>query len=346
MMAALCIIGSGMVSAVGLSAPASCAAIRCAIDNFQETRFIDRGGEWLIAASVPLEQPWRGRSKLIKMAARALAEALQSTPGIDPEKTPLLLGVAEADRPGRLDGLDLSLLHDIEHELGVRFHGSSNVIARGRVSGAVALLNARKLIYEQGHRHVLIAGVDSFLSGPTLAAFEERERLLTSQNSNGFIPGEGAAAVLVNAPTASETPQLACIGLGFGVEKATVEAEDIPLRADGLTQAVRAALSEAGCGLEQMDYRLTDISGEQYYFKEASLALSRTLRVRKEFFQLWHPADCIGEVGAAIGPAMLAVALAASRKGYGEGPNIFCHLGNDAGQRAAALLSYQTVRAA
>ena len=58
-MTALCIIGSGMVSAVGLSAPASCAAIRCAIDNFQETRFIDCGGEWLIAASVPLEQPWR-----------------------------------------------------------------------------------------------------------------------------------------------------------------------------------------------------------------------------------------------------------------------------------------------
>lgn len=79
-MTALCIIGSGMVSAVGLSAPASCAAIRCAIDNFQETRFIDCGGEWLIAASVPLEQPWRGRSKLIKMAACAIAEALQSTP--------------------------------------------------------------------------------------------------------------------------------------------------------------------------------------------------------------------------------------------------------------------------
>lgn len=345
-MSALCIIGSGMVSAVGLSAPASCAAIRCAIDNFQETRFIDRGGEWLIAASVPMEQPWRGRTKLIKMAARAIAETLQSTPGVDPEKTPLLLGLAEAERPGRLDGLDQGLLPAIETELGLRFHPDSYIIARGRVSAAVALLNARALIYQGGHRHVVIAGVDSFLGGPTLAAFEERERLLTSRNSNGFIPGEGAAAVVVAAPYASEQPQLACIGLGFGVEKATVEAEGIPLRAEGLTQAVRAALSEAGCGLEQMDYRLTDISGEQYYFKEASLALSRSLRVRKEFFQLWHPADCIGEVGAAIGPVILAVALAASRKGYGEGPNIFCHLGNDAGQRAAVLLSYQTARAA
>ncbi|MNQ32985.1 3-oxoacyl-(acyl carrier protein) synthase [compost metagenome] len=346
MMSAVCILGSGMVSAVGLDAPSSCAAIRCALDNFQETRFIDRGGEWQIAAEVPLEHPWRGRTKLIRMAARAIAEALRSVPGCAAEKTPLLLGLAEAERPGRLEGLDISLLHGIERELGLHFHGSSNVIPRGRVSGAVALLNARKLIHEQGHRHVLVAGVDSFLAGPTLAAFEGRERLLTSQNSNGFIPGEGAAAVVIGAPVASEAPQLACIGLGFGMEKATVEAEDIPLRAEGLTQAVRAALAEAGCGLEKMDYRLTDISGEQYYFKEASLALGRTLRVRKEHFHLWHPADCIGETGAAIGPAMLTVALAACRKNYGEGPNIFCHLGNDAGQRAAALLSYQIVRAA
>ncbi|MBA1380136.1 beta-ketoacyl synthase N-terminal-like domain-containing protein [Pseudomonas brassicacearum] len=346
MMAALSIIGSGMVSAVGLSAAASCAAIRCAIDHFQETRFIDRAGEWIIGASVPLEQPWRGRTKLIKMAARAIAEALQNLPGIAPEKIPLLLGVAEAERPGRLNGLDMALLRDIEVELGLRFHPDSIVIPRGRVSAAVALRDARTLIYQGGHRHVLVAGVDSLLCGATLAAFEQRERLLTSENSNGFIPGEGAAAVVLAAPVSEEKPQLTCIGLGFGMEQATVEAEDLPLRAEGLTQAVRAALGEAGCGLEQMDYRLTDISGEQYYFKEASLALSRSLRVRKEFFHLWHPADCIGEVGAAIGPVMLAVALAASRKGYGEGPNIFCHLGNDAGERAAALLSYRIVRAA
>ena len=183
-MNALCILGSGMVSAVGLSAPASCAAIRCAIDNFQETRFIDRGGEWLIAASVPLEQPWRGRAKLIKMAARAIAEALQSAPGVDPAQTPLLLGVAELERPGRLEGLDIELLHDIERELGLAFHPSSNLIARGRVSGAVALLNARKLIYQGGHRHVLIAGVDSFLSAPTLAA----RRTRASENESSGQP--------------------------------------------------------------------------------------------------------------------------------------------------------------
>lgn len=344
-MTAISILGSGMVTAVGLDAPSSCAAIRGAIDNFRETRFLDTGGEWLLGASVPLEQPWRGRTKLIKMAVRAMGEVLQQHPTLDTQTIPLLLGVAEEGRPGRLAGLDISLIRDIEQELGLRFHAASNVIARGRVSGVVALLNARKLI-QGAHAHVLIAGVDSFLSAAPLAAYEQRQRLLCSGNSNGFIPGEAAAAILLGRPVASDEPQLTCVGLGFGVEKASIESEDIPLRAEGMTQAVRAALQEAGCGLEAMDYRLTDLSGEQYYFKEASLTLSRSLRVRKEFFPLWHPADCIGECGAAIGPAMLAVALAASRKGYGEGPNVFCHLGNDAGERAVALLSYQCVRAA
>ncbi|MGV8597492.1 hypothetical protein ACV35V_34585, partial [Pseudomonas aeruginosa] len=91
----------------------------------------------------------------------------------------------------------------------------------------------------------------------------------------GFIPGEGAAAVLVPAACASEEPQLLCLGLGFGVEKATVESEGLPLRADGLTQAVKAAFADCGFGYELVDYRLADLPGEQYYFKEAALALSR-----------------------------------------------------------------------
>ncbi|HLD68817.1 MAG TPA: beta-ketoacyl synthase N-terminal-like domain-containing protein [Pseudomonas sp.] len=344
-MTGVCIIGSGLVSAVGLDAPSTCAAIRCALDNFQESRFLDRGGEWQIAASVRLEQSWSGRLKLIKMASRAIAEALQSLPAAEPGQIPLLLGVAEHERPGRLPGLDLSLIPAIETELGVRFHSSSSVIARGRVSGAVGMLNASKMFKQGEHRHVLVAGVDSFLNATTLCTFEDRHRLLTSRNSNGFIPGEGAAVVLLEASNPKNEAQLSCIGLGFGMEKATIENADLPLRADGLTQALRAALSEASCGLEHMDYRLTDLSGEQYYFKEASLALSRTMRVRKEKLDLLHPADCIGECGASIGPTLLAVALAASRKGYGEGPNILCHLGNDAGERAVVLLSYQNIGA-
>lgn len=341
----LSILGSGMVSPVGLSAATTCAAIRCALDNFKETRFIDVDGEWLLGAGVELEHPWRGREKLVRMATRAILEALQAAPGVDPGEVPLLLCVAEPQRPGRLDGLDTRLLRDVERVLGVQFHTSSAVVSRGRVAGAVALLNARQLIAAGGHRHVLIAGVDSLLEGATLTAYEARGRLLSSRNSNGFIPGEAAAAVLLGATFAAEQAQLLCTGLGFGVEPAAVEVDDTPLRAEGLSKAIRTALADADCSAEHLDLRLTDLTGEQYYFREAALALARVLRGGGRQPDLHHPGDCIGETGAAIGCVLMAQAFAWHTRRQGATPSFLLHVGNDTGERAAIILRVQHVRA-
>ncbi len=91
--------------------------------------------------------------------------------------------------------------------------------------------------------------------------------------------------------------------------------------------------------LFELDGRLCDANGEQYGFKGAALTLTRILRKRKEEFDIWHPAECIGETGAAIVPIMLAVASAAMSKGYAPGPAMLCHCANDDGQRAAMVIS-------
>jgi hypothetical protein len=52
---------------------------------------------------------------------------------------------------------------------------------------------------------VLIAGVDSLLNFATLQALYERGRILSADNSNGFIPGEGACALLVGRPDMART---------------------------------------------------------------------------------------------------------------------------------------------
>lgn len=342
--APLTIYATGLVCGVGLNAKAACAAIRAGINNFQETRFMDSGGEWIMGCAVPLEQPWRGRAKLVRMAAMAIRECMaDSEIQLVPQETPLLLCVAESERPGRLAGLDDQLLPEIQAELGWQFHAQSAVIPQGRVAGAVALFQARNLIYQQEIRQVLIVGVDGMLVGPTLMGYQERERLLTSQNSNGFLPGEAASAVVVAAPIADAKPRLHCIGMGFAIEKATIDAE-LPLRGDGLSAAIKAAEADAGCTIGATDFRITDLSGEQYYFKEAALALSRTLRERKAFYDIWHPADCFGEVGAGIGPATLVVLQDAMQKAVTPGNRVLKHLGNDNGKRAALILSYQTAR--
>ena len=327
---------TGLVTSVGLTAEASCAAFRAKVTNPTETRFIDSGGEWIMAHQVPLAQPWRGLTKLARMAAMAIDEALQEVPKKEWTSLPLLLCVAEAERPGRMVGLDDQLFLLVQHELGVRFAPQSAVVAQGRVGVAAALAQARALIVKGGIARVLVAATDTLLSWPTLSHYERNDRLLTARNSNGFMPGEGAGALLLRAAT-GRLGELLCTGIGFGHEPAHIESEK-PLRAEGLTQAMKAALAEADCKVQEMDFRITDNSGEQYYFKEASLAVARILRVHKDEFDIWHPAECTGEVGAAAGTTILASAKVACEKNYSKGPKLLAHMANDAGQRAAICL--------
>lgn len=338
-MQALRIINTGMVTGVGLDAPSSCAAIRCGINNFEETRFMDQGGEWIIGSEVPLKEPWRGRTKLMELIKPAIMECLSVVEPSMYNQIPLFLCLAEKERPGRLQGLDESFLADLQTALGIHFHEQSQVINGGRVSGVLALKYARKFIFENRLPFCMIAGVDSFLSWPTLVHYQDNERLLTSTNSNGFIPGEAGAAVLLGPLHKTDQPEMVLMGVGMGKEEAVVESEQ-PLRADGLVQAIKNVLSDCEIQMHDLDFRITDANGEQYYFKEAALALTRILRQRKEEFDIWHPVDCVGEVGAAIAPCIVSAAVAACRKDFAPGKRILCHLGNDSGDRAAMVLGY------
>lgn len=337
----LAVQATGLVTAVGLSAPSSCAAMRAKINNPSETRFIDSAGEWIMAHQVALAQPWRGLAKLAQMARLAIDEALAGVPRAGWQRIPLLLCVAETERPGRLPGLDEQLFGQIEAALGVRFHPQSGIVPHGRVSVALALAQARALLQQPGIEQVLVAATDSLLNWPTLSHYEQRARLLTPKNTDGFMPGEGAGALLLGRAQGHEEG-LVVGGIGFGMEQAAIEAEQ-PLRAEGLSTAIKAALAEAGLQMHDLVFRITDVSGEQYYFKEAALALSRTLRQRKTAFDLWHPAECTGEAGALAGASVIALADAACRKDYANGPAILAHMANDSGPRAAITLQYHGI---
>jgi 3-oxoacyl-[acyl-carrier-protein] synthase I len=327
------VLGAGMISGVGQTWEEGCAAIRCGMNNFQETLFRGGDGERLIGSAVRLTRPWRGILRLAKMAASALAECFEVADEA-PERIPVLMCVAESERAGRFEGPQQVLLADVETELGFRLHPHSRVIEQGRVGGAVALLQARRMMTEGRSARVIVAGVDSYLNGATLAHYDAEHRLLTRSNSNGFVPGEAAAALLLGLAAQGGSVPLVLQGLGFGREPAPFGSGK-PLRAEGLLRAMRGALEEAGMPLSACDHRIADVNGEQYRFREASLAIMRLLRDRKVLFGLWHTADCIGEVGAAAVPAMFAVLLAGARKDYLPGPSFVGHAGNDDDRRAA-----------
>ncbi len=329
---------AGLTTAVGLDYDATCAAIRAGIDNFQEIFFYTAKGQWVIGAQVPVEGPIYGIPRLARLLNSTLHEVLDQITEVNPVKIPLLLVIAETARPGRLAGLDQYLLDETCGPENLCFHPSSRLFPDGRVGGAKALRYARDLPQDKTITHALIAGADTYLVAPTLLHLEDEHRLLTPDCTNGFLPGEATSCVVVTRDDGAEG--LVCQGLGFGNEPAPISSPQ-PLRAEGLAASIASAMTEAGQSWEDVDYRITDISGEHYGFKEAALAPARSMRILKETFDFWHPADCIGEVGAAVLPTMLAVALHAARNGYAPGAGVLAHLSNDDGQRAAILLHYR-----
>jgi 3-oxoacyl-[acyl-carrier-protein] synthase I len=91
--------------------------------------------------------------------------------------------------------------------------------------------------------------------------------------------------------------------------------------------------------MADIGYRIGTLSGEQYWFKELELATSRLLRGRHEFMDIWHPADCIGETGAAASLICMGVAWTAARKGYAGNNPVLESISNDDGRRAAMTLA-------
>lgn len=335
-MSALAIRGVGLVSSIGIGAAATCAALRAGVSNPSQTRFLGRDGAWITGHAVQLERPWVGVAKLARMAALAVRECLDTAcNGAVQGEIPLLLCTAEQERAGRLEDLDRRLYEELQTELGLQFDARySAIVPLGRTAVWAALGQARHLVVERGCRQVLIAAADGLLSWPALRTHVAGGRVLETGNSDGFMPGEGGGALLVGP--AAEGDVLRCVGLGSALEPAPLTSDE-PLRADGLTVAVRQAMREAGAGVEEIDFIIADLSGEQYFFKEAALARARALRGHARTLELWHPAEGIGETGALAGAAQVAVLWTAMRKGYAPGPRALAHGADDGARRAAAV---------
>jgi 3-oxoacyl-[acyl-carrier-protein] synthase-1 len=337
---AVSIITGGMVTALGFKYSSSCAAMRAGVKAFRQLNLWDaQNGEYLRGAKVNLPQWWEGLGKLADLVAPAIWECLEKAKPEKPESIPILLGVASHNRPCRVPRLDADILDEIEWRLKLTHHPLSCVFATGNVSGLFALYEARRLLMNGSVRFCVVAGVDSFLQQNVIEAYMQQGRVMTKTNSNGFFPGEAGSALLIGLPGSRSEEELRILGLGFGSEPAIIASEE-PLRGNGLIEACRNALAEAAVPMHEIAYRLTDLSGEHYKFKEAMLAQGRLLRKRVERQDIWHPAEYVGEVGAAHVPCALGLALYAGQKTSAPGSRVLCHFSGDGPERAACVAEF------
>ena len=340
---------SGMVTAVGFSTDSTCTAMRAKISGLREVNLRDpSSGELLQGGRVLLPQWSRGLDKYADLLATAIHQCFQAATQrqFNPEDLPIFVCVAEPTRPGRPPSLDDGLLEELEFRLGLKFHPQSAIIALGSVGSLITLDRVASFLLEHHNSRCILAGVDSFFHKDAIEHYDGVRRIMTPNNSNGFFPGEAAAAVLLGRYRGRSGLRIA--GWGTGFESAGIESTE-PTRAKGMTTAVGAALSASGFGLRDIDYRITDINGEHYKFKEAGLALMRFFdgstpprpaTSGTPQFDLWHPIEYLGEVGAAIVPLILGVAQHAGEKEYAPGPVALCHVSDDGGNRGAVVIHH------
>jgi 3-oxoacyl-[acyl-carrier-protein] synthase-1 len=332
---------AGMVCSVGLSASTGCAAMRAGINKFDELPYWDARGLPVIGAAVPgLSLDLQFGPRLVEMLTMALRDCLSGTAGTPLQKVPLFVGLAERGRPGGGAWLTDTIIRRVEANLGMKFHPDlSRVISTGHTAGFECLRIAREVLEKSAVPGCLVCAVDSYINASSLYWLDQHWRLKREGHTDGVIPGEAAAAIYVQreVPTKMEA-RVEVVGLGFALEKAAVLTDE-PLLAHGLAEAGQQALKEAGLGFHELDFRISDVTGENYGFREHALMEGRLARVvRKEHQPLWHAADSIGDTGAAAGVVQLARAKAAWTKGYAPGARAACFTSAVPGDRAVALL--------
>ena len=330
------IASTGMVTAVGNDAQSSCTAIRAGITGFREIPFQFGGLPVIGALARNATGAKAGIHLLGQLAHMAIAECAA---GLEMAKVPLLLAIAQPESPGTPRTLGERLLRGLTRLLNTPLHSDSAVFAQGTVSGISALARARELLASGRVDSCLVCGVDSLINAPMLDTLFRHQRIKHDANPDGLIPGEAAACVLVTRPGRVSSQRGTVIrGLGFGRETAHVTSSE-PVLGVGLSAAIKEALDDASMTMNDIDFRISSITGERYGFIEANYALARVLRTTKGTFEFLHLMDTIGVVGAAAAPCQLAYLKFMYERGCVPATGALCETSSDDGRRAVAIVA-------
>jgi 3-oxoacyl-[acyl-carrier-protein] synthase-1 len=159
--------------------------------------------------------------------------------------------------------------------------------------------------------------VDSYIDDDRLAALDHDMRLKTALVSDGIVPGEAGVAILMESPGTADQRQAVPLGLvgpvGLGQEP-QIRSSDKESSGRGLSEALRAALVNAPPKASR--WCLCDLNGQSYRAAEWGVVLARLAAELSTVKRVSHPADCVGDIGAATGGILIAQALAGFARKY------------------------------
>lgn len=273
--------------------------------------------------------------RLLQMASSGVHHTLGIHQG---DSIPLILAGPE-NYPGVNNQLPAQFLSLLQRQIQLPIlSGASRILCTGRTGMLEAIQLAQHYLDGGYFEQVLVGAVDSCQHTDWLHALD-RDARLKSESPRGqadtFVPGEGIAFLLLtNNPALAMNEKGHRITLsrpGFAQESGHIYSEH-PYLGNGLDAAVKAALSHLP-EQTRIDAVFSSMNGEHYWAKEFGIAMTRSSS-RLSRFKHEHPADCYGDLGAATGGGLIALAALSCLKPATPVAALVC-TSSDSAHRAA-----------
>lgn len=285
-------------------------------------RFVGLGGPSLTQAAHPyLAAAGQGASPLPVFVALPSS----SRPGVDPKLASTLLPALSARSRVPVDAARSKLFHACRGGGVIAFDAAAQAITRGEIPAA------------------LVGGVDTYFDPDVLGHLDHELRLHGLRTENGFVPGEGAAFLLVASRAwLRQNGELAELGR---LTATAIEMEPHPYGspepclAIGLTRAVRRALAAASAPPRRVAWMLTDVANERHRVDEWQFARVRNDDGIAPDALHDQPLLRVGDVGAASAALLATMAITRFQTGCAPAPEALIAVSSDGPERGALVIA-------
>jgi len=307
------------VTPVGLNAEQTAAAVRSGISAYDESSIYNKRFNPMSMALLPedalpplneeISEEMPGLTsrqiRLLRLSHLALDELMAKFPSI--ETLPIFLSGPEK-LPEQTQPCYPQLIEHISKQSGVKFHEKHNVILPfGRAGGIWALHYAMAYLQAGYSQYAIVGGVDTYLDLYLLGTLDAEDRILAEGIMDSFAPGEGAGFFIISSqpePFEETSLNITLHPPGLAAEEGHRYSEE-PYRGDGLAEAVTSALDKAN--LLPIQTIVASLNGENFGAKELGVATTRNSDRLNPEYEISHPADCFGDIGAAYFPVTVAL---------------------------------------
>ncbi|MBF0231469.1 MAG: hypothetical protein HQK65_00325 [Desulfamplus sp.] len=356
------ITGIGMLTSVGHNAYQTCASVRADIVRMTDIDYFTIENEQYEDVPVSgcpivnVTDGYLGLGRWTRMVTWAITDLISNSgTGIpDWENTGFFISLPPISREGvdpkifKMLGLRIGQWNNVK---GIE--NQTRVYPHGYASPAKGFCMAAEKLHQKKICYAVVGGVDSLVEPETLNYFHEAKRLKTEDNSDGFIPGEGAAFLLLESLEQAQERKANIMAV---IENASM--------GDDLGNAILGALNghtddEFSEHVKQTKLMICDLNGESdraMTFGKAMLKAGQNIRSKTQGqnqnnqgqkhdsedlalgSQIWHPADCIGDTGAASFAISACLGARALQRKYAESEKIMICGSSERGMGGAILL--------